>query len=128
MIHRDYNTISVGRLDDHFAAMALEHRDKTLARAQRITRDNLAILDAWVAREPKISWVKPRSGTTAFLKLDLPIPSRDFCIELLEEEGVMFTPGSAMDMEGFLRIGYACPTETLKAGLERVSRFLARHG
>ena len=126
MIHRDYNTISVGRLDDHFAAMALEHRDKILARSQRITRENLAILAAWVAREPKIRWVKPKSGTTALLKYDLPILSRDFCIQLLEAEGVMFTPGSAMDMEGWLRIGYACGTETLKAGLERVSRFLAR--
>jgi aspartate/methionine/tyrosine aminotransferase len=126
IIHRDYNTISVGRLDDHFAAMALEHRDKVLARSQRITRTNLAILDDWVARESKISWVKPKSGTTAFLQYGLPISSRDLCIKLLEEEGVMFTPGSAMDMEGWLRIGYACPTETLKAGLERVSRFLAR--
>jgi aspartate/methionine/tyrosine aminotransferase len=128
MIHRDYNTISVGRLDDYFAALALENRDKVLARAHRITRDNLAILAGWVAREPKLAWVKPRSGTTAFLKYDLPLPSRDFCIRLLEQEGVMFTPGSAMDMEGWLRVGYACPTETLKAGLERVSRFLARHG
>ena len=126
MIHRDYNTISVGRIDDYLAALALEHRDKVLARAHRITRDNLAILAAWVSREPKITWVKPKSGTTAFLKYDLPMSSRDFCIELLEQEGVMFTPGSAMDMEGWLRISYACPTEVLKAGLERVSRFLAR--
>ena len=38
----------------------------------------------------------------------------------------MFTPGSAMDMEGWLRVGYACPTDVLKTGLERVSRFLGR--
>lgn len=127
MIHRDYNTISVGRLDDYFAALALENRDKVLARAHRITRDNLRILADWIAHEPTIDWVRPKSGTTAFLKYDLPLSSRDFCIKLLEEEGVMFTPGSAMEMEGFLRIGYACPTETLKTGLERVSRFLQRH-
>jgi aspartate/methionine/tyrosine aminotransferase len=128
MIHRDYNTISVGRLDDHFAAMALESRDKILARSQRITRTNLAVLADWVAGEPKLGWVKPRSGTTAFLKYALPMSSRDFCIKLLQEEGVMFTPGSALEMEGYLRIGYACDTEVLKAGLARVSRFLARHG
>ena len=126
MIHRDYNTISVGRIDDHLAALALEHRDKILARAHRITRDNLAILSAWVDGEKHISWVKPKSGTTALLKFDLPISSRDFCIKLLEEEGVMFTPGSVMEMEGTLRIGYACGTEVLQQGLARVSRFLAR--
>jgi aspartate/methionine/tyrosine aminotransferase len=128
MVHRDYNTISVGRLDDHFAAMALESRDKILARSQRITRTNLALLTDWVAGEARITWVKPQSGTTALLKYDLPLSSRDFCIKLLEEEGVMFTPGSALEMEGYLRIGYACDTEVLKTGLARVSRFLGRHG
>jgi aspartate/methionine/tyrosine aminotransferase len=67
-IHRDYNTISVGMLDDHFAAIALENRDKILARSHAITRQNLAILAAWVENEPLISWVKPKSGTTALLK------------------------------------------------------------
>jgi aspartate/methionine/tyrosine aminotransferase len=50
--------------------------------------------------------------------------SRDFCIELLEETGVMFTPGSAMGMEGYVRIGYANPTEVLEKGLKLVSEFL----
>jgi aspartate/methionine/tyrosine aminotransferase len=128
MIHRDYNTISVGRIDDTLAALALENRDKILARAHRITRDNLAILATWMDREKRLSWVKPKSGTTALLKYDLPMSSRDFCLGLLEEEGVMLCPGSAMDMEGTVRMGYACGTEVLEQGLARMSRFLARKG
>ncbi|MEK1931713.1 MAG: aminotransferase [Pararhizobium sp.] len=123
-IHRDYNTISVGMLDDHFAAIALENKDKILERSHRITRTNLAILSEWVDGEPLISWVKPKSGTTALLKFDLPISSREFCIRLLEETGVMLTPGSAMDMEGYLRIGYTNPEADLRKGLQRISRFL----
>ena len=68
-VHRDYNTISVGMLDDHFAAIALENRDKILARNQAITRNNLAILSDWVDAEPLISWTKPKSGTTALLPM-----------------------------------------------------------
>ncbi len=124
-IHRDYDTISVGMIDDHFAALALENKDKLLARSQRITRGNLEILQDWVAQEPKITWVKPKSGTTALLKYDLPISSRDFCVKLLQETGVMFTPGSALGMEGYVRIGYANGPEILKQGLSRVSEFLA---
>ena len=127
-IHRDYNTISVSMLDDHFAAIALEHRGKILARSQAITRGNLAILAAWVEQEPRISWVKPQSGTTALLKFDLPLSSRDFCIRLLEHTGVMLTPGSAMDMEGYLRIGYANDPAILREGLSRMSRFLREEG
>ncbi|PSC02790.1 aminotransferase [Alsobacter soli] len=124
--HRDYNTISVGMIDDHFAALALESRDKILARSQSITRGNLAILADWVDGEPLVSWVRPRSGTTALLKIALDMPSRDLCLALLQETGVMFTPGSAMDMEGYVRIGYANAPDVLKAGLARVSDFLAR--
>lgn len=123
-VHRDYNTISVGMLDDHFAAIALENRAKILARNQAITRTNLAILSRWVEGEPAISWTRPRSGTTALLKYDLPMSSEEFCIRLLEETGVMLTPGSAMDMEGYLRIGYANSQHVLREGLARMSRFL----
>ncbi|MFT4181377.1 MAG: aminotransferase [Rhizobium sp.] len=123
-VHRDYNTISVGMLDDQFAAIALENRAKILARSHRITRTNLAILSDWVDGETLISWVKPKSGTTALLKYDLPIASETFCIRLLERTGVMLTPGSAMDMEGYLRIGYANGESILREGLKRISQFL----
>lgn len=128
MLHRDYNTISVGKIDEFLAAIALENRDKILSRSRQITRDNLAILEEWIAGEPLISWVKPKSGTTALLRYDLDMSSRDFCVTLLQEEGVMLTPGSAMDMEGWLRIGYTNPTDDLTAGLARISAFLKRHG
>ncbi|MDA5558263.1 aminotransferase [Shimia sp. MMG029] len=127
MIHRDYNTISVGQIDELLAAMALENRDKILARAQEITRKNLQIVEEWIEEQPLISWVKPKSGTTALLKYDLPMTSRDLCVTLLKEEGVMLTPGSAMDMEGWLRLGYTNPTTDLVAGLAKFSVFLKRH-
>lgn len=124
-IHRDYNTISVGMLDDLFAAIALENSATILERSQRITRTNLAILSDWVDGESLISWIKPQSGTTALLKYDLPMASEPFCIRLLERTGVMLTPGSAMDMEGHLRIGYTNSESILREGLSLLSGFLA---
>jgi aspartate/methionine/tyrosine aminotransferase len=125
-IHRDYNTISVGVVDDYLATLALEHADAVLARSRFITRTNLAQLDRWMATQPHLGWVKPRSGTTALLQLKLPTPSRDFCVALLEETGVMLTPGSVMEMEGWLRMGYANHATVLEEGLTRLGGFLAR--
>ena len=125
MIHRDYNTISVSMMDDHYAAMALENYQAILERSQKITRENLAILTDWVENEPLISWVRPRSGTIALLKYGVDMSSRDFCVQLLEETGVMFTPGSAFNMEGHVRIGYANSSDVLRAGLNLVSGFLS---
>ena len=123
--HRDYNTISVGMLNDHFACLALEAKDKILERSRRVTRTNLAILDDWVSAEPRISYVRPQSATVALLKYDADVPSREFCIELLEQTGVMLTPGSALDMEGYLRIGFANDPKILKEGLSRFSDYLS---
>ena len=126
MIHRDYDTISVGRIDDHFAALALENHSRVLERSQRITRGNLSLLEDWVESEPRLSWVKPRSGTTTLVKIDLPMSTREFCITLLKETGVMFTPGDCFDMEGYVRIGFANTPSILREGLSRVSAFLAK--
>ena len=69
--------------------------------------------------------MKPKSGTTALIKLGIDMSSLDFCIALLKKESVMFTPGSALGMEGYVRIGYANSHEILVNGLERVSNFLS---
>jgi aspartate/methionine/tyrosine aminotransferase len=112
-------------VDDLLAAIALEAHEALLARNRAIVRGNLAVLDAWVAAEPRISYVKPASGTVALLRLDAPMTSEAFCTGLLEAEGVLFTPGSAMDMEGYVRIGYANSPAVLRDGLARTSAYLA---
>lgn len=125
-IHRDYTTISVGMVDDYFAAMALEAKDAVLTRAQDITRGNLAVLEDWVAGETKASFVVPRAGTTAFVRFDVAMNSYDLCVALLKDTGVMFTPGSALGVEGYVRIGFACYRDVLKDGLLKVSDWLAK--
>jgi aspartate/methionine/tyrosine aminotransferase len=89
-----------------------------------ITRHNLEILDNWVKNERFFSYVKPKAGTTALLKYEFNIPSREFCIQILKNTGVLFAPGSAMDMEGWVRIGYANDSKILTQGLTVLSKYL----
>jgi aspartate/methionine/tyrosine aminotransferase len=122
--HRDYNTISCGMLDEIFAGLALKHADKLLQRNKSMVRRNLAILDEWVGKEPRISYVKPKAGTTALIYYDFEIPSRDFCVNLMKRYGVLLTPGSCFELEKCARIGYACSTEILEQGLEKLSEYI----
>ena len=128
MIHRDYNTISVGMIDDLIASIALENREALLARNRQIVRTNLEILARWVDAEPSISWFKPTGATVTLLTYDLDMPSREFCKRLLDETGVLLVPGSVFGVEGTVRIGFGNGTETLKAALPAVSAFLRKHG
>ncbi len=122
--HRDYNTISCGMLDEIFAGLALKHADKLLERNRAMVARNLEILDRWVSNEPHISYVKPKAGTTALLYFDAAISSREFCVLLMKRYGVLLTPGSCFELDKCARIGYACSTETLEQGLEKLSEFM----
>jgi aspartate/methionine/tyrosine aminotransferase len=126
MIQRDYSTISVGMIDDILATVAIEHRDALFARTRDIVRGNLNLLDSWVTEQPDVTYVRPRSGTTALLACDTELSSRELCIRLLEGAGVMYTPGSVFGAEGHVRIGYANDAEVLTEGLARTSEVLAQ--
>jgi len=91
-------------------------------------RTNLAILDRWVRSEAALSYVKPKAGTITLVNYDLDLSSREFCTRLLEDSGVLFTPGSCFEIEGCVRIGYANGTAILEEGLRRTSDFLRRLG
>lgn len=121
---RDYHIISVGRLDDLLASVALESREAISARNLGICREGGRLLAEFVAGEPHISYVKPKGGTTAFLRYDLPMESAELCRRLQKETGVMLLPGSALDMEGYLRIGYCNDPEITEAGLARFGEWL----
>ena len=122
--HRDYDLISCGMFDEALAAVALRHKDKVLARNRAVVRDNLKVLDAWIASEPRISYVKPKSGTTALVSYDYDLDSRTFCDRMYRETGAFAVPGDCFGVEKSMRIGYANNAATLQAGLEAVSTFL----
>jgi aspartate/methionine/tyrosine aminotransferase len=86
--HRDYSTISVGRIDDHLATLALQSADRLWSRARALTATNRAILSDWVAATPGVTWVAPEAGTVALLDYGLPVGSRDLCLRQLRTPSV----------------------------------------
>lgn len=122
--HRDYNLISCGMFDEAVAAVALKHSDKLLARNRTIVRENLAILDNWVSSEPRLTYTKPKAGTTALVYYDYDLPSYEFCERMYKATGAFVTPGDCFEQPGSVRIGYACDTQVLKDGLDAFSAFL----
>lgn len=123
---RDYHIISCGVLDDMLATIGIENKEKIIKRNIDIVRNNIDMLDKWVQKEPLITYVKPKGGTTALLKYDIDITSKELCLRLLEQKGVMLLPGSELGMEGYLRIGFANTPSIVREGLEKFSEFLVQ--
>ena len=121
---RDYHIISVGRMDDLLSAVALESKEAISRRNLAICREGGRLLEEFVTGQPHISYIKPKGGTTAFLKYDLPMASAELCRRLQAETGVMLLPGSALDVEGYLRIGYCNDPAITAKGLALFHQWL----
>jgi aspartate/methionine/tyrosine aminotransferase len=133
---RHYTTISVSGLDEQVAAFALSPATVhgLLARNIQLARTNLALLEKFVLKnEDECEWVKPKAGTTAFVKFHRegkPVDSVDFCKRLFEKTGVLFVPGShsfGEEFKGYVRIGFVNDTETVRQGLDEASKFVRKN-
>lgn len=120
-VHRQYNTISVGILDDYFASVAIENKDKIIARNLTQISKGKEILLNWIQTDKNFNIIEPQGGTTAFIKYNIPIKSTEFCAQLQNDTGVMILPGETLELDGYLRIGYGNNHEKLKKGLEILS-------
>lgn len=98
-----------------------------------------AMLDEYTARRtlvlerlgqiPNLTCATPQGAfyvfpnVSAFFNDDMP-DSVAFAKTLLETAHVAVVPGSAFGMEGYVRLSYAAPEETLKEGLSRIAKAL----
>ncbi len=121
---REFNTISVGILDDFFATLAIENKEIIIKRNLEKINIGKKIITSWCKSEPKVHMVIPQGGTTAFVKYDIPMSSCDLCKKLQQETGVMILPGETLELDKYLRIGYANNFEQLKKALEIFSAWL----
>ena len=122
--HREYNTISVSILDDYFASIAIENREKIFKRNIRKREVGLEVLKEWLKIEPHISCVIPNGATSAFIHYDLEMSSYELCKKLLKDTGILFLPGETLEMDKFLRMGYCNNPEKLKITLNLFSNWI----
>lgn len=125
--HRDYHIISVGKIDEMLAAIAIENRDAVLERNVAICRENLAVIDKWISDESHVSYVKPDSATTCFVKFDFDMTSSELCHRLREEAGVLFVPGYAFESDDHFRLGFGNPKKEIETGLAAFSEWIKKN-
>ncbi len=123
---REYNTISVGILDDYFASLAIENKDLIINRNLNKIKTGKKILLDWANSDANIDLIPPSGGTTAFVKYNVDISSTILCSKLQKETGIMILPGETLELDGYLRIGYGNNFEQLEKALSIFSKWLRK--
>jgi len=124
--HRQYNTISVGILDDYFASVAIENKEKIINRNISQILHGKEILLNWIKSNSHFRVIEPRGGTTAFVGYDMPVKSAELCANLQNDTGVMILPGETLELDGYLRIGYGNNHEKLSKALNIFSDWIRK--
>ena len=116
-------------LGEHIAEIALRPERLTAAMSQ--ARDagaaNLAVLDDFIAGQPRLSWVKPQAGLIGLARLQGE-PAEPFARRLLAAPYRTFLlPGTAYDEPAHIRLGVGGGAAVrLEDGLKRLANCLAQ--
>lgn len=127
---KDFTTTCNSALSEHIAILALEEGNIEILRekCKRFAIEPLAVLAKWMEKQKEsFNWFKPKAGYVAFPKCLLDLDLRQFCIDLVKEEGVMLTPGDCFGFPKYVRIGYGrMDKKNLFETLEKIGRFIER--
>lgn len=125
---REQMSICGSVMDEWIAERVLEQRTRLLGATMQEMRARLAALDAWVASEPLIDWVRPSGGVVALPRVrQAPRDGMDgFYTRLLKDHGCYVGRGRWFEMpEDYFRLGYGWPTaQELQLGLAAISAAL----
>jgi aspartate/methionine/tyrosine aminotransferase len=119
-VFKDYTTICSSAPSEILAIMGLRAKDEIIQRNLGIIQANLSLLDQFFERHAGIfTWNRPKAGTIGFPRLLLPKNIRDFCLELVDKQGVMLAPGPVFGYAGsHFRVGFG--RKNMPAALERL--------
>lgn len=109
---------------ERIAWLALKRADEILARNNALLARNMAIVDDFIGSQAGLSWVRPRAGTCGMVRVE-KMDVDELTDRLEREFATGIVPGRFFDAPGYFRIGWALDTETLRAGLERLSTALS---
>lgn len=108
-------------------ALRADRLAPALDRARAEGRANLALLDAFVAATPGLSWVRPQAGLIGLARLPDGVDSDAFARRLLAPPWRTFLlPGSAYGEPAHIRLGVGGGAAVqLQTGLDRLAGLLA---
>lgn len=105
---------------ERLALTAFERIDRLKSRARNILAENLSIVRAMAQSHPRLEWLEPAAGTTAFPKIKGIDDSRDFVERLVRDHDAIVVPGHFFQAPQHIRIAFGGRSEMLREAVRRL--------
>lgn len=105
---------------------AFHNIDRLRARARAILSRNLDLLRAMAASHPRLEWLEPAAGTTAFPKVRDMEDTAPFVDHLIREHDTIVVPGHFFQAPQHIRVAFGGDTEMIKVALSRLDQALRK--
>ena len=100
-------------------------RELLVQKFNNLSVSNFRVVSEWIETNKDIvEWVAPHGGIMCFPRYKVNMSSIELCHKLLDDHGVMVNPGEYFDMDGHIRLSYACPENVLRSGLDALGNGL----
>ena len=125
--YKDYLSICSSAPSEILSIIALNHIDDFLQPNIDKIQQNIKLFEEFAQTQDIISsFIPPKSGSTAFVKLNINCSSLDFSNNLVKKAGIMTIPAEMFDHPGkFIRVGFG--RESLGEILPVMENFLEQN-
>lgn len=104
------------------ALTAVRKIDVLRARARKNIQENIGVVRDWMKGQNDLQWVEPDGGTLCFPKLMHGLDALELSRLAKEKYRTLVVPGDFFWARGHIRLGFGGRTETLRRGLENLSK------
>jgi aspartate/methionine/tyrosine aminotransferase len=121
---KDFISICSSAPSEFLSTLALRNRDHIIQRNRAIIAANIKTCDRFFSRHADLFiWTAPKGGSTAFPSIKPVMDVEEFCIDLVNQQGVMLLPSTYFDYgKQNFRIGLG--RKNLPECIERLDDYL----
>jgi aspartate/methionine/tyrosine aminotransferase len=109
---------------ERLSLTAFEHIDRLKSRSRQILAENLSIVRAMAQSHPRLEWLEPAAGTTAFPRVKDVDDTSELVERLIRDHDTIVVPGHFFQAPQHIRIAFGGKTDMVKEAVARLSRAL----
>ncbi|HWI19160.1 MAG TPA: aminotransferase class I/II-fold pyridoxal phosphate-dependent enzyme [Vicinamibacterales bacterium] len=109
---------------ESLSAIAVRDIDRLRLRARRLLAENFAVLKEMASSHPRLEWLEPVAGTTAFPKVKGVDDTTAFVDTLVRDYDTIVVPGHFFQAPAHIRIAFGGDPVKFRASLAQLDRAL----